>query len=224
MGYTMTNGQWANTKAVTLFDGTATESGTGEAVELGDRGAVRLTLNVSEVTADGTNAEQMLTVSDATGGTITLTFGEDETAPIAHNAAAADVQAALEALTSIGAGNVECAGGPPGTEPVTIAFVGALGGQAVEELAADDSLLEGEGAAAIVVTVTPGAAGSASLDVTVETGPDGETWSTLGTFTQATAPGTQRKIFSAVDRFVRANYTIAGDGPAIAFSLSGEAV
>lgn len=41
-----------------------------------------------------------------TGGTFRLTFGGNETANLAHNATAAQVQAALEALASVGAGKV----------------------------------------------------------------------------------------------------------------------
>lgn len=224
MGYTMGNGQWADTKAVSLFDGTATETGAGEAVELGDRGSIRLTLDVEVAKAKGTDEVQAVAVADASGGTFTLAFGDDETDPIAHDAMAEDVQAALEALESIGAGNVECTGGPLGADPVTVTFVGDLGSTDVDALVADDTLLDGVGAAVTVTTVTPGAPGSPTLDVTVETGPDGSTWATLGTFTQATAPGTERKLLCPVDRFVRAKWTVAGTDPAITFSLSGEAV
>src|SRR5690606_23607324 len=120
MGYQMSNGQWANTKAVSLFDGTATETGAGEAVELGDRGSVRLTLDVTEVEATGINEVQELALSDAAGGTFTLTFDGDETDPIAYDATAEDVQTALEALDGIGEGNVEVTGGPLPDEPLTV--------------------------------------------------------------------------------------------------------
>lgn len=51
---------------------------------------------------------QQIVISGATGGTFTLTFGLQTTAPIAHNAPAigtGSVQAALEALSAIGAKN-----------------------------------------------------------------------------------------------------------------------
>lgn len=52
---------------------------------------------------------------------------------------------------------------------------------------------------------------SPTLDVTVETSPDGsdDSWYESGAFTQATAPGSERKVF-ACDRFVRAAYTVGG--------------
>lgn len=51
------------------------------------------------------NNEKISLVIDATGGTFTLTYGT-ETAALAWNASAAAVQAALEALASVGTGNV----------------------------------------------------------------------------------------------------------------------
>ena len=49
-----------------------------------------------------------------TGGTYTLTFGGQTTAPIPFNAADTAVESALQALSSIGAGNVVVGGvGPP---------------------------------------------------------------------------------------------------------------
>jgi hypothetical protein len=67
-----------------------------------------------------------------TGGSFSLTFGGQSTI-LAYNAAASAVQAALQALSSIGSGNVTCTGGPlPGT-PVACTFAGtkATGKQAV---------------------------------------------------------------------------------------------
>ncbi len=56
---------------------------------------------------DGTHNEvQTVTVTKAVGGTFTLTFGANTTSNIAYDATAATVQAALEALASIGGGNV----------------------------------------------------------------------------------------------------------------------
>lgn len=78
-------------------------------------------------TTTGVNEVQTLTVTGTpTGGTFRLSFKGIKTAPIAHNANSATVQAALEALISVGTGNVTCGGGAlPGT-PVTITFASAL--------------------------------------------------------------------------------------------------
>ena len=92
---------------------------------------------------------QTVTVAGATGGNFTLTFGADTTAAIAHNADAATVQAALEALPSIGVGDVVCTGGPLNAEAVTVSFSGALAAQNVAQLGPTNNLT---GGGTVVVT------------------------------------------------------------------------
>jgi hypothetical protein len=71
---------------------------------------------------------QTLTMTGGpTGGNFTLTFGGNTTANIPWNATAAQVQTALQALASIGAGNVLCTGGPLPATPVAVEFTGTLG-------------------------------------------------------------------------------------------------
>jgi hypothetical protein len=67
---------------------------------------------------------QALTVIGAGHGTFTLTFRKQTTGPIALDANAATIQKALEALSSIGAGNVEVTG----SSPFTITLKGPLAG------------------------------------------------------------------------------------------------
>ena len=59
----------------------------------------------------------------ANGGSFTVDFGGARTTPLAHNASAAQVQTALEALSTIGAGNVQVSGEPGG--PYSVEFTGA---------------------------------------------------------------------------------------------------
>jgi hypothetical protein len=229
MGYTKQNGQFAKTEDVTLVPSAArTAAGNGVAVELGDRGNLRLTLEVTAIFARGTDEVQAVAVADADGGTFTLSFGGQTTAPLPHDATAAQVQAALRALSTIGPTGVNCAGGPLGTAPVTVTFVGALAQTNVAEMTADDALLTGEGAAATVSTATPGVAGDPKLNVKVEHSPTGadSSWVTLGNaFTEKVATGSQRLIFTGVDRFVRAAWTINDEPQETAtFSVVGEAV
>lgn len=71
------------------------------------------------------DAAQRLMISGApTGGTFRLTFKGQQTSALAFNASASDVRAALEALSTIGAGNVMVFGGP--TNGYTIDFLGDL--------------------------------------------------------------------------------------------------
>lgn len=83
--------------------------------------------DIVKLTGSDVNEIQTLSVSGTpTGGTFTLTFKGKTTAGIIFSAAAAVIQAALEALSTIGTGNILAAGGPaPGT-PVTLTFQGAL--------------------------------------------------------------------------------------------------
>ena len=93
-----------------------------------------------------------MSVSNATGGTFTLTFDGQTTAPIAFNATAAQVQAALEALSTIGPGNLTATGGDVDTARVDITFVGTFAGVDVQQLTADASALTGT---TPTVTISP---------------------------------------------------------------------
>lgn len=73
-----------------------------------------LTADVAEV--------QTLTAGDATGGTFTLALNGVATGTIAYNASAGTIQTALNAISTIGASGVACAGGAMGSNPVTITF------------------------------------------------------------------------------------------------------
>lgn len=98
------------------------------------------------------SAVQSVTVT-ATAGTFTLAFDGLVTAPLAFDATAADMQAALSALTNIGVGNVAVAGA------YTVTFVNTLGNLAVPTLVADGSALTGTVAVAVVTAgvAAPGA-------------------------------------------------------------------
>jgi hypothetical protein len=100
------------------------------------------------------NETQNVTVS-ASGGTFRLTViasncengtQPQTTAPIPYNASAAEVQSALsaEALScDVGAGNVTVAGGPAGTAPLVVTFVGERGNEPLPTMSAISSSLIG---------------------------------------------------------------------------------
>ncbi|MCC6154384.1 MAG: right-handed parallel beta-helix repeat-containing protein, partial [Candidatus Hydrogenedentes bacterium] len=94
------------------------------------------------------NTQQTITIipgTGATGGTFTLSFtspldgSTDTTTDLDFDATAAEVQAALEALTTIGTGNVTVTG--PDGGPYDVNFTGALANVAVPILVPDDALL-----------------------------------------------------------------------------------
>jgi hypothetical protein len=67
-----------------------------------------------------------------TGGTFSLAVDGQPTAAIPFNATTAQVQTALTALASVGAGNVVCSGGPlPGVNVIIVGFTPASGSQPV---------------------------------------------------------------------------------------------
>lgn len=87
---------------------------------------------VSQVGSNARYAVFRLELPLATsGGTFTLTFNGRETASIAFNAAAEVVQSALEALPTLGTGNVVVTGLKAG--PYDIALTGELAGQSVPD-------------------------------------------------------------------------------------------
>lgn len=105
----------------------------------------------------GTAEVQTVTITGTpTGGTFTLTYGGATTAPIAYNATAPQVQAALLALPTLEAGDVTITGGPgPGT-PYTATFNAYLGN--VAQMTAAGSFTGGTAPAVNVATTTPGVA------------------------------------------------------------------
>lgn len=99
-------------------------------------------------------SEIVTAVVDATGGTFTLTFGAQTTATIPANSTAAVVQAALEALSTIGAGNIAVVrSGSANAYTYTLTFQGVLAYTDVGAITKDQTLLTG-GASTVTITVT----------------------------------------------------------------------
>jgi hypothetical protein len=90
------------------------------------------------------------------GGTYTLTFDGQTTAPIAAGASAATVQAALEALSNVAPGDIVVTGGPLTEQPLVLTFGGAYAGVDVPQVTVDGSGLTGPGSGATGGTVVPG--------------------------------------------------------------------
>lgn len=127
---------------------------------------------------NGTDEVQTLTI-DATGGTFKLRYDGYTTAPIAwsatNNTLRDNVDAALEALPSIGAGNITTAVGTmtAGVGTLTLTGAGALAKKALPLITVADNSLTGT-ATLTVAETTPGvdatarglAAGGQVLDTT----------------------------------------------------------
>ncbi len=100
----------------------------------------------------------------ATGGSAPFTFKGQSTPAQAFNVTAANLQAALAALSTIGAGNVICTGGPLGTAAIVVTFGGALAD------AAQPLITVGAGLTGGTATVTETTAGTAGFGVGAPTG------------------------------------------------------
>lgn len=105
--------------------------------------------------------------ANATGtGAQSLTFSGTPLASVSFNHTAADVQATLSALTSIGTGNVFCTGGPlPGT-PVVMTFCGTLGAVPQKLVALGTNSLTGGSSPTAAITRTTAGGGANSLNHT----------------------------------------------------------
>ena len=101
----------------------------------------------------GARERQTVTITGSpTGGDFTLTFAGQTTAAIAYNASAATVEAALEALSTIGQGNVQVTGAAGG--PYTVEFVGELANENVAAMTASGAGLTGGTSPAVAIATT----------------------------------------------------------------------
>jgi hypothetical protein len=131
-------------------------------------------LPLGKITATGkygpyagqTNEVQTATVTGGpTGGTFTLTWSGQTTAPIAYNATAAAVEAALEALSNLSPADVTVTGANGG--PFTVTFGGAQTGTDVAAMTASGAGLTGGTTPGVTIaTATAGGANPAASDGT----------------------------------------------------------
>ncbi|MFH1302325.1 MAG: hypothetical protein ABIK07_14790 [Planctomycetota bacterium] len=83
----------------------------------------------------GTGEVQTLSITGGPGsGTFGLRFGGDDTVLLDYDSTAEEIETALEALDSIGTGNVACTGGALPGSAVVITFSNALGGEDLDEI------------------------------------------------------------------------------------------
>lgn len=126
-------------------------------------GAAREGRSVSGAPVAGTDEVQTLTFGGTpTGGTFRLSFKGQRTAPIAWSSTnatlVANIDAALEALSTIGTGGVTTAVGTmtAGIGTITVTFTGAKGKKAQPLLVVADNSLTGTSPTLAVAETTPG--------------------------------------------------------------------
>jgi type 1 glutamine amidotransferase/PKD repeat protein/glucose/arabinose dehydrogenase len=103
-----------------------------------------------------TTESQTVRTTNATGGTFTITFDGQTTAPIAYDANAAAVQAALEALSNVEAGDVVVTGNNASTGNITVQFRGQYYQDDVAQATVSGTGLTGDGATATAATSQQG--------------------------------------------------------------------
>jgi len=105
------------------------------------------------------NEVQSVTLTGApTGGNFTLTYGGQTTAAIAFDATAAEVEGALESLSSILEGNVQVTGSAGG--PWSVTFINDLGNLAIVAMTKSATGLTGGTSPNVAIAeVTPGSPG-----------------------------------------------------------------
>jgi hypothetical protein len=119
------------------------------------------------------NAVQSITLS-CTGGTFTVTYGGKTTTAITASAVlptAATLQAALVALTSIGANNVTVTGAAGG--PYTVTLINALGAQPITLFTANGASLTGGAGTVVPALVTTGVVASGTYTPYADGNTDG---------------------------------------------------
>lgn len=111
-------------------------------------------------TTRGNNETQSVTITgNPTGGTFKLKFSGQTTGTIPYNATAAQLDAALEALSNVGAGDVNVTGGPGPGAAFSVEFTGALAKTNVAQMTlANKSFTGGTNPNVVIATTTGGLA------------------------------------------------------------------
>lgn len=118
------------------------------------------------------NEQQTVTLNGSpTGGTYTLTYSGQTTSGVAYNASAGTVEAALEALSNIGVGDVAVTGSAGG--PWTVTFQGALAATNVTQMTANGASLTGGTSEALSLTAVVASSGPHHWDTAANWLPSG---------------------------------------------------
>ena len=143
---------------------------TGSATWSAAQGRFSIPVTETTVGTTATDEVQVITLTGgATGGTFTLTYSGQTTSAIAYNASAATVDAALEALSNIGAGDVVVTGSAGG--PWTVTFATALAATNVAEMTAGGASLTGGSTQGFVTSAVTASAGPNHWDTAANWSP-----------------------------------------------------
>jgi hypothetical protein len=140
-------------------------------VPRGDRVTVYQASGAAEPASNET--QRIRVIGPCSGGTYTLSFRGQTTAPLKYDATPAEIDAALEALSTIGPGNVAVTEEAPVGADVRrtkVTFEGALQNKTVPQLTGDGSKLGCSATSPFITTLTQGFSGSIEGGLTAATG------------------------------------------------------
>ncbi len=103
-----------------------------------------------------TDEQQTVRATNATGGTFTLTFDGQTTAPLPYNATGAQIDTALEALSNTGVDTIQTSGGPVNTANVNVFFRRAFHEKNVSQLVGNGAALTGTSPTLTIATAQEG--------------------------------------------------------------------
>lgn len=173
-----------------LYSGTVTVTGSGTEADPWEAtyGGALAGTNVAQVTGDGTNlltddvdvtiatTQQgaagsgaaatvwNIVLTGASGGTYTLAFKDKVTTDLAYDANAAAVQSALQALASVGSGNMTVSGAGSSGSPFVVTCANTLSGIAQPAIVADNTNLTGTGNPTVTITTLVDSRGPLHFD------------------------------------------------------------
>lgn len=183
-------------------------------------GSIGVSITVTQPTVGTLAINDLQTITrtgNPTSGTFTLTFSSETTTSLAYNAAASDIQSALQSLGLIGVGNVSVTGSAGG--PYVVTFIGNLADTAQPTLTVQSSLT---GGSFNVTHTTVGAPGAASVqNIFLSAVPSSGTFQL--SFSGSTTPPlpfdaaavTVQNALQALPSIGANNVSVAGNGPYI---------
>lgn len=100
-------------------------------INFGIAGANYYSDNYGQISSNpfGPQVQNLVIVGTPTGGTYTLTYAGQTTTALAYDATASEIQTALQALSTIGSGNVTVTGSGTSSAPFVVTFVNDLAPQ-----------------------------------------------------------------------------------------------
>lgn len=146
--------------------------------------------------AAGTAEVQTISISGSPGsGQFGIEFDGEYSAVISYNQIASVLEAILEAMPSIGAGNVSCSGGPFPDTPIVATFAGGLSGSDLDLMTAVQGTMSTTQAGGNPATITVATTQTIVGHVTTQAAEGPNDWNTAANWDTGTVPGNTDTVF-----------------------------